>query len=199
MIKPVIAAFDFDGTLTYSDTLIPFLQFSFGKIKTALKMIPLIPKLSLFLIGRCSRQEAKELILTQFLLGMPLKEVEKLGQAFAAGPLRHKLKNEALKKFEWHKQQGHTCILISANLSFYLSFLASSLGFDYLIASEAATDNKQRLTGLLKGINCYGPEKVRRLKLLLGNKTDYTLYAYGDSPGDKELLEIADYPYFRKF
>jgi phosphoserine phosphatase len=52
-------------------------------------------------------------------------------------------------------------------------------------------------TGELALPNCYGVEKSRRLTALLGEREAYTLYAYGDSKGDKELLAMADYSYYR--
>lgn len=191
-----IAAFDFDGTLTKSDTLIPFLRFSFGTKKTALNLLALLPKLSLFVIGKLTRQEAKELILTQFLKGIPSHQVEALGEKFAMGPLMKKVKPEGLARLHWHKKQGHTCILISANLSFYLEYL---IGFDHIIASKAAVDQNNCLTGKLIGKNCYGQEKVDRLTELLGPRSEYTLYAYGNSRGDAELLASADYPFYCRF
>jgi phosphoserine phosphatase len=42
-------------------------------------------------------------------------------------------------------------------------------------------------------------EKVNRLNSLLGELTEYRLYVYGDSSGDKEMLAIADKPYYRTF
>lgn len=193
-----IAAFDFDGTITKKDTLIPFLHFAFGRVRTYLKILPLLPKLSLFFFGHCTRQEAKELILTKFLKGTPLVEVEKLGKAFAEGPLMKRIKKEALERLKWHKSQGHIAVLISANPSFYLSFWTKYVGFDFCIASNAAIDERGCLTGQLQGLNCYGEEKVRRLIKLFGNHSGYFLYAYGDSRGDKELLEFADQSYFRR-
>jgi len=34
---------------------------------------------------------------------------------------------------------------------------------------------------------------------LLGSRDSYTLYAYGDSRGDKELLSAADFSFYKKF
>ena len=45
------------------------------------------------------------------------------------------------------------------------------------------------------GKNCWGTEKVRRLQELVGSKEGYVLYAYGDTRGDRELLEYADHPF----
>jgi phosphatidylglycerophosphatase C len=40
---------------------------------------------------------------------------------------------------------------------------------------------------------------MRRLETLLGPRDGYTLYAYGDSRGDKALLSAADFPFYKKF
>lgn len=200
---PTIAAFDFDGTLTHSDTLIPFLRYSFGTKTTAFKLLALLPRLSLFLIGKVTRQKAKELILAKFLKGMPLSQVEELGMKFAEGPLMGLIKPEGLARFHWHKDKGHTCILVSANLSFYLGPLVTIMGFDHVIASTAAVDKRNCLTGNLLGSNCYGQEKMNRLTALLepilGPRSQYTLYAYGNSRGDAELLASADHPFYCRF
>ena len=52
------------------------------------------------------------------------------------------------------------------------------------------------LTGRLSGANCRGPEKARRVReWLAGAGLDGAeLWAYGDSPGDAELLAMADHP-----
>ena len=46
--------------------------------------------------------------------------------------------------------------------------------------------------------NCRGPEKARRLLAWLdanhGGRDAVELWAYGDSPGDRELLAAADKP-----
>lgn len=196
---PTIAAFDFDGTLTKSDTLIPFLKYSFGAKTTALKLLALLPRLSLFVIGKLTRQEAKELILTQFLKGRPLVQVDALGKSFAEGPLIHLVKPEGLSRLQWHKNQGHTCILVSANLSFYLRHLIPVMGFDHVLASSAAVDGNNCLTGKLAGANCYGPEKMNQLTALLGPRSQYILYAYGNSRGDAEMLASADHSFYCRF
>ena len=48
-------------------------------------------------------------------------------------------------------------------------------------------------------MNCFGPEKVRRVKEKYELENYEKIYAYGDSRGDKELLEFADYSDFKPF
>lgn len=192
-----VAAFDFDGTLTYFDSFLPFLFFSFGKAKTFSKLFFQLPVFFLYCIGKRSRKQVKENLLAAFLKGMAQNDVSDLGKKFAEGPLSCLIREKAFEKLKWHQDQGHISILISANFSFYLSHWASCAGFDHILATDAAIDKNHLLTGKIQGENCYGKEKVKRLKALI--KEPFTLYAYGDSPGDKDLLELADYPFFKKF
>ena len=88
---------------------------------------------------------------------------------------------------------------ISASLALYVQPWALKAGFDDVIATHLETLEDGRISGKLAGKNCFGIEKIRRLEALLGPRNGYTLYAYGDSRGDRELLSSADYAYYRKF
>lgn len=197
MQKPIIAAFDFDGTLTYRDTLFSFLIFAKGFLKTMFYLFFKLPLLIGYVFGQASRQSTKENILKAFFYKMPIEEFNALGKAFALGPLNRHLKPEAMRRLKWHLDLGHRCVLISASLTVYLIPWAKAHGFSDVIASEAeAVDGE--VTGRLKGLNCWGPEKTRRLKELLGS-SPYEIYAYGNSRGDRELLEMADRPFYKTF
>ena len=57
-----------------------------------------------------------------------------------------------------------------------------------------------RLTGRFLTKNCYGAEKVNRLReVLVAPREEYYIVAFGDSRGDKELLAYADKGYFKPF
>lgn len=198
-MKPTVAAFDFDGTLTYHDSLIPFLCFMFGHPKTYAKLLGLLPYLAAFPLGLISRKDAKEAILTAFLKDSALRFLETQAALFAKEPLMKLVKPQAWQKYQWHLSQGHTCVLISANLSLYLTPFGKQAGFTHILATELATSADQLLTGKLLGENCWGEEKVRRLDALFGPKKEYLLYAYGDSKGDEPLLKLADFPFYRHF
>jgi phosphatidylglycerophosphatase C len=197
--KMIVAAFDFDGTLTYQDTLLPFLSFIKGPFKMYRGIALAIPSLFGCLFKSSYRQRAKEVILKETLGGMSIEEVRKEGEDFALGPLPGKIRPEAMQKLQWHKQQGHRCVLISANLDVYLEPWAFNAGFHDLISSKVEASQEGKVTGNLVGLNCWGLEKTRRLLQLLGPKDQFTLYAYGDSQGDLPLLELADYPFYRRF
>ena len=196
--RPVVAAFDFDGTLTYYDSLLFFFLYVVGPFKTLFYLLLQLPTLTLFAFGRKTRLETKEAILTQFLKGVPMEELREKGEAFAKEGLSRHLRPGALPRLKWHKKQGHRCVLVSASLDVYLEPWAKLVGFDDALTTRLAIDKEGKVTGKLFGPNCRAAEKVSRLIQLIGPLEKCRLYAYGDSRGDKELLEAADDPFYRK-
>lgn len=192
---PVVAAFDFDGTLTYRDSLLPFAIFTRGKLSSTFRVTLELPRLLGFALRIVPRQKAKEGLLRRFFGGEHIETLRKWGHEFAYKGLPFLLRPEAMERYYWHKQQGHRCIIVSASVDIYLSPWAYSVGFQDVLSSRLAVTPDNIATGKLEGLNCWGPEKVRRLEGLLGPKSGYTLYAYGDSRGDREMLSIADHAY----
>jgi phosphatidylglycerophosphatase C len=107
------------------------------------------------------------------------------------------LRADTCARLAWHRDQGHAVVLVSAGYEVYLRHVAAHLGVDALLATRLAVDG-DRCTGALDGPNCRGPEKVVRLTRWLdatGSTLErVTLWAYGDSAGDRELLAAADHP-----
>lgn len=194
--KLTVAAFDFDGTLTHRDSLLPFLLFDQGWWRFTLKMARVSPVLTAYALRMIRNDRAKESLLTAFLGGRPLAEIEASGTRFATTHIPGMLKPEAWERFLWHKSQGHVCVLVSASLVHYLTPWAKTAGFDHVIGSHLATDEHGVVSGRLHGGNCYGEQKAERIREWLGS-TEAIVYAYGDSRGDRELLAMADYPYYR--
>jgi phosphatidylglycerophosphatase C len=197
--KPIIAAFDFDGTLTYGDSLLPFLSYVSGKTAAGINTFFEIPHLLQYVLGSMDRQGLKEAFLTRFLKGKTRDEISTLGEQFAKEIIPGMVRPEGLQRIAWHKMQGHRCLLVSANLDSYLLPWGRLAGIDDIISSRVEFSSNGFVTGHLQGLNCRGAEKVRRLTEILGPKSEYILYAYGDSAGDRELLAFADYPFYRKF
>lgn len=197
--RPTIAAFDFDGTLTYRDTLFPFLRSCVGNLNAYKKILHLLPEFLAYGLNFYSRQMIKESVLTAFLSHVSQEQLYFEGERFACQQLPKLLKPNGINKLEWHLKQGHPCFLVTANIPFQIKSWADKMGFQQIVTSRCEITAQGTLTGKLIGLNCWGPEKARRLAELLGPRENYILYAYGDSRGDKELLEMADFPFYRTF
>jgi len=189
--RRVVAVFDFDGTVTDRDTLVPFLVAAFGRRRVAAAFAAQ----PLAFAGTLLRV----LPIDAF---MPAPRLRALGPAYARG-LASRLRPGALERIAWHRAQGHLLVLASATLDVYLDHVGAQLGFDHVLctrlASRPGADGVERLTGALAGRDCTGPEKLRRLAALLGDLRAHELHAYGDSAGDRELLAAADHAHFRPF
>lgn len=71
-----------------------------------------------------------------------------------------------------------------------------SLMFSNFIATKLEQKDG-KLTGKFNGNNCYGTEKVLRIKEKYNLKEFEKIYAYGDSKGDREMLALAHEGYFK--
>jgi len=195
--KPVVAAFDFDGTLTRRDTLLPFLLHTLGAPAVMWHALILSPTLAGYSLRLIRNDIAKERVFARTISGIDIEVLRGKAAEFAEQELPKLIRPEALRRFDWHKKQGHRCVVISASLDLYVKPWALKAGFDDVMASRLETREDGTVTGKLPGGNCFGIEKIRRLEALLGARSGYTLYAYGDSRGDRELLAAADHAYYR--
>lgn len=195
---PVVAVFDFDGTLTRRDSLFPFLKLVAGQRRYYWSILLLIPTLLCYRLGLLPNWQAKEAVLTRFLQGLTAEKLQQLADRFAVQTIPKLLRPEALARLQWHQQQGHQTVLLSASLEIYLRPWGKAMGFDKTIGTRLLVESGV-VTGRIEGKNCYGPEKVERLLEFLEDFNCYVLYAYGDSKGDRELLALANYPFYRTF
>lgn len=186
-----VAAFDFDGTLTHHDTLVPFLMRVRGRAPVARAIATASPVLLRTAAGRESRQRAKEALLIRTLRGWWLDELRPIAADFAREVVEKHLRPDRLARLRWHQSQGHEVVLVSASPELYVGAVGELLGCAATLASRLEVDRRGRLTGRLFGANVRGPEKERLLREWLG-ATPTHLWAYGDSDGDTEMLAMAD-------
>ncbi len=190
-----MAAFDFDGTITRHDTLLPFLAHLLGVRRTAHGLIRLSTQVPRALAGGVSRDVLKQNLLYHLLVGQAADHVAQVAESFAdrlvAGRLvAGRLRPDTLERIEAHRAAGHELIMVSASPELCVAPIARRLGFAGALATRLEVGADGRLTGRLVGDNCRGQEKVSRLQEWLGDGTP-VVFAYGDSRGDREMLAFA--------
>lgn len=190
-----LAVFDFDGTLTTKDSMLAFCRYVVGAVPYATGFISLLPSLIAFKLGRLSNTEAKELFLTRFLGGKSRHLLESKAEEFAEHEIPRMLRPRGLAKLEEYQAAGCRVVIVSASLDLWLKPWAESTGVE-LLCSEGKWES-DTFTGRLSGPNCHGQEKVQRLLALLEGQRPSRVIAYGDSSGDRELLEWADEGFFK--
>jgi phosphatidylglycerophosphatase C len=191
--RPGVAAFDFDGTLTQRDTLVPFLRRAHGSWAVARAAA------SAGASARNSRDRDafKVAMLGGLFRGWSAARLDALGRAYVPDLVRV-LRPESAQWLDWHRGEGHAVVIVSASLGAYLRPFAEHLGIDAALAVELVVDGGVLTGEVVGGLNTRGPEKVARLRAWVdgrfGPATDVELWAYGDSSGDHELLAAADHP-----
>jgi phosphatidylglycerophosphatase C len=191
---PTVAAFDVDGTLTTRDSVVPFLWLvGRWRLVGGLLAHPLVLVRAL---ARRDRDRLKALAVAAVFSGRPYDEVRELGRRHVGTFFERRLRVDTADRLHWHQSQGHRVVLVSASLHPYLEPFGEQLGVDQVLCSRLEVDESGRCTGALVGPNCRGAEKVRRLDAWLDAEdlTAATVWAYGDSSGDAELLTRAQHP-----
>lgn len=193
-----IAAFDFDGTITRKDTLIEFLRFAGGSVRLYAVFALYSPLLVLMKLKLYSNQKAKEKIFAHYFKSMPIEQFDNLCRRFYEQKGQSLIYADAKAQIANHKEQGDEVVIISASLENWVCRFAKALKADKLLATQVDIQDG-KLTGHFFTANCYGKEKVNRLLSVYPERNKYYLMAYGDSRGDKELLQFADEQHYKSF
>lgn len=192
-----VAAFDFDGTLSRRDTLIPFLVRAAGRRRFAAAAARVGLSGARRDVPLGDRDEVKVALLSELFAGRAEDELESLGRIYARDLLANQLRPEVLDRLRRHRHAGHEVLFVSASLAYYLEPLADELELQGVLAVQPAVD-QGRLTGALARPNVRAAEKAARLREWLGAPAEgplvgVELWAYGNSSGDHALLAMADH------
>ncbi len=193
----MLALFDFDGTLTRCDTLFDLARQAVGPGAYYLGLAALAPGLAAHKLGQVSATAAKERFLRQYYHGWPTERFAQACATYCARHLPQRLRPAGLARLQWHQAQGHRVCIVSASAEDWIRPWAEPMGLEVLATKLEVQAGA--LTGRLASPNCNGPEKVARIKAHFDLSQFAQIYAYGDSPGDREMLALAHQPGYRCF
>jgi phosphatidylglycerophosphatase C len=185
--------FDLDGTLTRANTFFLYCMVALlFQPRRVFALKPLLKACIEFWRERIQRQELKEAFLAAFLGGARRNEIERLNRVFFGHILPLITRKEMLGKLRQHQQAGDRVYLVSASPDIYLGPLARQWGLDGVICTILEWKNDHP-TGRILGLNCRGDEKARRVQALFNERELEGSFAYGNSDGDRELLELVTF------
>jgi len=193
----VLALFDLDGTITTKDTFLEFIKYYHGNAKFYTGFLLTAPWLVLFKLGVIPNWRAKEKVLEYFFGNESQDSFMAKGMRFSDEVLPSLVKTDALAQLKKHQEQNHRVIIVTASAEDWVGRWCAVQGVEVL-ATRLQKINGQ-VTGKIDGSNCYGEEKVSRIKTHLDLSTYSEIYAYGDSSGDRPMLALANHPHYRFF
>lgn len=219
MEKKKIYCFDFDGTLTTSDTLLEFIKFAKGKGRFLMVFLMYSPMLALMKLHLYPNWKAKQKIFAHLFAGMRIERFDKLCQEFAECNL-HLLRPDSIHCIHQALSESAQVFIVSASIDNWVRPFFHHRGItDITVLGTQIEVVDGKVTGRFKTSNCYGEEKVRRIcealttttgtsipttnaygtTSLSFDRSQYDIEAFGDSRGDKEMLAFADQGHYKPF
>ena len=200
-MKKKIYCFDFDGTLTTSDTLLEFIKYAKGTSRFLMVFLKYSPLLVLMKLHLYPNWKAKQQIFAHLFAGMRIEKFDALCRGFAEES-QHLLRPKGITLMHEALVAGAQVFIVSASIDNWVRpffDIRNLKGVQVLGTQIEVEDGK--LTGNFKSNNCYGKEKVHRIAEALKpfERSEYEIEAFGDSRGDKEMLAFADKGHFNPF
>ena len=194
-----IYAFDFDGTLTTKDTLLEFIRFAKGSGQMFRGFLLFSPLLLLMKLHLYPNWKAKQQVFSYFFKGMNIDDFNALC-THCAEQNKHLLRPAGIEKVRLAiEEEQATVLIISASIDNWVRPFFDEIDKKIQVLGTQIETTEGRLTGQFTTKNCYGQEKVNRLTALYPHREAYDLIAFGDSRGDKELLDFADKGFYKPF
>jgi phosphatidylglycerophosphatase C len=190
-----LALIDFDGTITTKGVYPEFLRFAVSRRRKLTAGALVSPLIAGYKCGLISEPAIRLVLSRASFQGADPARVRALGEQFVRDVMPGLVRPIALERIAWHKDRGDRVVVVSASLDAYLIPWCRALALD-LICTELE-ESAGRLTGRYVQGDCYGPEKVRRIRERLPLAEYGTIYAYGDTEDDRPMLDMADRKYFR--
>lgn len=192
-----LVLFDFDGTITRKDTLVEFAVFYSGRRRYLAGLAMLAPILLLYTTKLIANWKAKQYFLSQFFKGEDISVFNRRCIEFTTTMLPSLIRPAAMSAIRQYRDQDATVAVVSASAENWVKPWCDQHGLICLATRLGVKAGC--LTGKLEGPNCYGDEKACRVRDRF-NLSDFAeVVAYGDSPGDKELLALAHHKYYKPF
>ena len=188
--------FDFDGTLTYKDTMFLYLKF-YNSAKFNFQFLKHIPLFILLKLKLANAEKVKKSFISSILKGQSKTKIEEKSQQFFEKYYPEIIRENAIEFIKNIDREHTESYLVTASLDIWVKPFAEKFKMN-LLATRAEFKNGI-FTGNFVGNNCNGGEKVHRIKeAIQGKKFDKTI-AFGDTSGDKEMLEWANESHFEFF
>ncbi|KIA88333.1 HAD family hydrolase [Kaistella jeonii] len=188
--------FDFDGTLTYKDTMFMYLKF-YNPSKFNIQFIKHIPLFVLLKLKLADAEKVKKSFISSILKGERKAKIERKSQAFFEKYDPELFRENALEFIKNIDRKNTDSYIVSASLDIWVKPFAEKLNIKLL--STRAEFEDDIFTGNFIGRNCNGAEKVNRIKEEIGDKKYDKTIAFGDTSGDKEMLAWANEGQFEFF
>ena len=193
--RPALALFDFDGTLTDSESFPDFLRRVVPRSRLYWGRVLVAPLVLAYRLRLMSGNTVRAAILRIAARGLSVHAVAAAGERFARDVVPTTLRPDMLAQLRWHRDHGDVVVVVSGTFDLCIRAWCEAEGVALLASALEQRDG--RLTGRYAGAQCAGEEKVRRIRAAYDLSAYAQVHAYGDTVEDLPMLALADVAVYR--
>ncbi|UPG85810.1 HAD-IB family hydrolase [Luteibacter aegosomatis] len=190
-----LALFDFDGTITTRELFGDFMRYAVSRRRRMAGTIVFLPLIVGYKLGWVSGNRIRARVVRFGFRGVRSSDLSKTAQAFCDAVVPAALRPVAIARIRWHQERGDTVVVVSGGLDIYLRHWCSKQGIELVCSRLEERDGL--LTGRYREAQCIGEEKRRRVREQYDLSQFDHIFAYGDTPDDAEMLEMANTRFYR--
>ncbi|ALR29507.1 HAD family hydrolase [Chryseobacterium sp. IHB B 17019] len=188
--------FDFDGTITYKDTMFMYLKF-YDPAKFRLQFLKHVPLFVLLKLKLAETEKVKKSFIGSILKGQTQEKIEKKSRQFFDEHYPKIIRENALDFIQNIDRDNTQSLLVTASLDIWAKPFAEA--FNMQLVSTKAEFQNGVFTGNFIGRNCNGKEKLERIKAEISDQKYDKIIAFGDTSGDKPMLKWANEGHYQFF
>jgi phosphatidylglycerophosphatase C len=188
--------FDFDGTLTYKDTMFMYLKF-YDPTKFRVQFLRHVPLFVLLKLKLAETEKVKKSFIGSILKGQTQEKIEKKSQQFFEEHYPKIVRENALDFIQNIDRDNTKSLLVTASLDIWAKPFADA--FKMQLVATKAEFRDGVFTGNFIGNNCNGKEKLVRIKAEINDNKYDKIIAFGDTSGDKPMLKWANEGHYQFF
>lgn len=188
--------FDFDGTLTYKDTMFMYLKF-YDSTKYRIQFLRHIPLFILLKLKLAETEKVKKSFIGSILKGQTQDKIEQKSKQFFEQHYPKIVRENALDFIKNIDRNNTQSLLVTASLDIWVKPFADELKME-LVSTRAEFKNGV-FTGNFVGKNCNGKEKLVRIKEEINDSKYDKIIAFGDTSGDRPMLKWANEGHYQFF
>jgi len=184
-----LALVDFDKTLYNKDSLIEFTRFYKGNFRLIIGFIALLPILIMWKLGKISNDTAKQKFITYFFKNEHYTIFSEKGKLFSNQNIPKNLNKNIWRKIQNFQEKNADIYIVTASFSEWIYGWAEENNLKLITTKLEIVNN--RITGNFKSKNCYGIEKVNRIKEKINLENYDKIIVFGYGKGDYEMLQLS--------
>ncbi len=184
-------AFDFDKTITRSDTILPLSKYLCIRLKKRFTYRLIQMNYILFRLKLLESKEFKSLIVRLLLKNSNFSEVEDIVFDFFKENYDEIFNPEIINLISDELKAGNKVIVISSNLDLFVRPFRRLLAVNDIFATKIKLID-DIIGDTIEGDNCSGPVKAKILNEYKLKSDFKEVISYGDSSGDYYMFKMSD-------